>query len=463
MEADRQGHGSVVTNCPILLSLTSVFFMPFFPEVSRIKFEGPDSANTLAFRHYNADEVVEGKTMKEHLRFSVAYWHTFRGTGNDPFGPGCALRPWEDGTDSVDMAIKRVRVAFEFMEKLGVPFYCFHDRDVSPEGKILRETNANLDRVAKVLKEEQDRTGIKLLWGTANLFSNPRFVHGAATSCNADVFAYAGAQVKKCLEVTKELGGVNYVFWGGREGYSNLLNTDLKRELDHLARFFHLAVEHKKKIGFGGQFLIEPKPKEPTTHQYDFDAAAVIAFLRTHGLVDHFKLNIETNHATLAGHTMMHELAYASSLGLLGSIDANRGDLLLGWDTDQFPTDYYLTTSCMLVILAQGGLTPGGVNFDAKVRRESFEPVDLFHAHVGGMDAFAVGLKLAAKIRAEGLFKKFVAERYASWNEGIGKKIEANQATFEDLEAYMLEKGNPAANVSGRQEMLENLFNRYVR
>ncbi len=437
--------------------------MPYFSDVEKIKYEGPDSKNPLCFRHYNAGEKIEGKPMKEHLRFAVCYWHTFRGMGGDPFGPGCAVRPWEDGTDSVDMAQKRVRVAFEFIDKLGAPYYCFHDRDVAPEGKNLRETNANFDKIVKVLKGEQERTGIKLLWGTANLFSNPRFVHGAATSCNADVFAYAAAQVKKCLEVTKELGGENYVFWGGREGYSNLYNTDLKRELDHLAKFFHLAVDYKTKIGFGGQFLIEPKPKEPTVHQYDFDAANVVAFLRGYGLAEHFKLNIETNHATLAGHTMMHELAYASQCGLLGSIDANRGDLLLGWDTDQFPTDYYLTTQCMLVILGQGGLAPGGVNFDAKVRRESFEPVDLFHAHIGGMDAFALGLKLAAKIRADGVLKDFVKQRYESWDSGVGRDIEAGKVKFEELERYMLEKGNPAANVSGRQEMLENIVNRYVQ
>ena len=437
--------------------------MSFFPDISPIRYEGPESTNPLAFRHYNTEEVVDGKSLKEHLRFSVAYWHTFRGTGSDPFGPGTMKRPWEDGTDSVEMAIKRVRVAFEFIEKLDVPFYCFHDRDVAPEGKSLSQTNANLDRVVKVMKEEQQRTGVRLLWGTANLFSNPRFMHGAATSPNADVFAYAAAQVKKCLEVTKELGGVNYVFWGGREGYSNLYNTDLKRELDHLAKFFHLAADYKKKIGFKGQFLIEPKPKEPTVHQYDFDAAAVVAFLRTYGLAEHFKLNVETNHATLAGHTMMHELAYAAAQGLLGSIDANRGDLLLGWDTDQFPTDLYLTTQCMLVILAQGGLAPGGVNFDAKVRRESVEPVDLFHAHIGGMDAFAHGLKIAAKIRADGILKDFVKTRYASWDSGIGQKIEAGSARFEDLEKYMLDKGDASPNVSGRQEMLENIVNRYIR
>jgi xylose isomerase len=436
--------------------------MTFFPDVSKIHYEGPSSTNPLSYRHYNANEVVEGKPMRDHFRFAVAYWHTMRGMGGDPFGPGCAVRPWEDGTDSVDMASKRVRVAFEFMEKLGVGFYCFHDRDVAPEGQNLRETNANLDKIVKVLKEEQQRTGIKLLWGTANLFSNPRYVHGAATSCNADVFAFAASQVKKCLEVTKELGGDNYVFWGGREGYTTLLNTDMKRELDHLARFFHLAVDYKKKIGFAGQFLIEPKPKEPTTHQYDFDAAACLNFLRQYGLTEHFKLNIETNHATLAGHTMMHDLIVASSAGLLGSVDANRGDLLLGWDTDQFPTDLYLTTSIMLVILDQGGLAPGGLNFDAKVRRESFEPVDLFHAHIGGMDAFAHGLKIAAKIRADGVLQDFVKKRYASWDVGIGQQIEHGKVGFEDLEKYMLEKGNPERNVSGRQEMLENILNRYV-
>src|SRR6267143_3321409 len=279
-----------------------------FPKISKIQYEGPKSKNPLAFKHYNPDELVEGRPMKDHLRFSVVYWHTFRNPLADPFGVGTAVRPWDDGTNSVKNAQNRARVAFEFIEKLGAPFYAFHDRDVAPEGKSLRETNKNLDAVVKVLKEEQQRAGVKLLWGTANLFSNPRYVHGAATSCNADVFAYAAAQVKKCLEVTKELGGVNYVFWGGREGYSNLYNTDLKRELDHLAKFFHLAVDYKKKIGFTGQFLIEPKPKEPTAHQYDFDAANVINFLRQYGLTDSFKLNLETNHATLAGHTMLHEM-----------------------------------------------------------------------------------------------------------------------------------------------------------
>jgi xylose isomerase len=437
--------------------------MPYFPDVSPIPYDGPESKNPLAFRHYNPTEVVDGKSMRDHLRFAVCYWHTFRGTGGDPFGPGCAVRPWEDGTDSVDMALKRVDVAFEFMQKLGVPYYCFHDRDVAPEGKSLAETNKNFDAVVKRLGEKQKETGIKLLWGTANLFSNPRFVHGASTSCNADVFAWSAAQVKKALDVTKHLGGENYVFWGGREGYVTSLNTDMKRELDHLAKFLHMAVDYKKKIGFGGQFLIEPKPHEPTAHQYDFDCANSLAFLRGYGLDKHFQFNVETNHATLAKHTMAHELVYASSNGMLGSIDANRGDELLGWDTDQFPTDLYLCAKVMLVVLGQGGLGSGGLNFDAKVRRESFEPVDLFHAHVGAMDAFAQGLKIASAIRKDGVLKDFVKQRYASWDSGVGAEVEAGNHTFETLETYMLGKGNTGPNSSGRQEYLENVFNRYFR
>jgi xylose isomerase len=437
--------------------------MSFFPEIAKIPFEGPDSKNPLAFRQYNPEEKVEGKSMRDQLRFAVCYWHTFRGMGGDPFGPGCALRPWEDGTDSLEMALKRVDVAFEFMEKLGVPYYCFHDRDVSPEGKNLTETNKNLDAVVKKLAQKQKETGIKLLWGTANLFSHARFMHGASTSPNADVFAYSAAQVKKALEATKELGGENYVFWGGREGYVTLWNTDLKRELDHLAKFLHMAVAYKKKIGFTGTFLIEPKPHEPTSHQYDFDCANSLAFLRGYGLDKDFKFNVETNHATLAKHTMGHELAYAAAAGMLGSVDANRGDLLLGWDTDQFPTDLYLTAQVMLIVLGQGGIAPGGLNFDAKVRRESFEPVDLFHAHVGAMDCFAQGLKIAAAIRKDGLLADIVKKRYGSWDAGVGAEIEAGKHDFASLEAYTLKKGDAEKNVSGRQEMIENVINRYIK
>jgi xylose isomerase len=433
-----------------------------FPNISAIAYEGPDSKNPLAFKHYNPEAVVEGKTMKDHLRFSVVYWHTFRNPLSDPFGAGTAVRPWDDGSATVKNAQNRARVAFEFMSKLGAPFYAFHDRDVAPEGKTLAESNKNLDAVVKVLKEEQQRTGIGLLWGTACLFANPRFAMGAATSCNADAFAYAAAQVKKALEVTHELGGAGYTFWGGREGYQTLLNTDMKRELDHLAAFLHMAVDYKKKIGFKGQFYIEPKPKEPTKHQYDADAAACLNFLREYGLKDHLKLNLETNHATLAGHTMQHELEIAGSSGALGSIDANTGDVMLGWDTDQFPTDIYLTTQCMLSILKYGGLTTGGVNFDAKVRRESFEPVDLFYAHIGGMDAFARGLKIAAAIRQDGRLAEFVQQRYSSWDSGVGAKIEAGKANFSDLETYILKKGEVAPNTSGRQEFLENLINEFI-
>lgn len=433
-----------------------------FPKISMIQYEGAKSRNALAFKHYNADEVVEGKTMRDHLRFSVVYWHTFRGRGADMFGGPTVFRPWDDNSDSVENAQKRVRVAFEFIEKLGAPFYAFHDRDVAPEGATLTDTNKNLDAVAKVLKEEQKRTGIGLLWGTACLFAHPRFAHGAATSCNADVFAYAAAQVKKALEITHELGGEGYVFWGGREGYSTLLNTNMKRELDHLAKFLHMAVEHKKKIGFKGQFYIEPKPKEPTKHQYDSDAAACLNFLREYGLKDHLKLNLETNHATLAGHSMQHELEVAAAADALGSIDANTGDMLLGWDTDQFPTDIYLTTQCMLSILNAGGLKTGGVNFDAKVRRESFEVDDLFHAHIGGMDAFARGLKVAAAIRKDGRLAEFVKARYSSWDKDIGQDIELGRANFETLEKYMLKKGDVTPNTSGRQEFLENLINEFI-
>jgi xylose isomerase len=436
--------------------------MAYFPKIKKIKYEGPGSKNPLSFKWYDENEIVAGKTMRDHLRFSVVYWHTFRNPLSDPFGVGTAFRPWDDGSESVKNAQKRVKVAFEFMEKLGAPYYAFHDRDVAPEGKSLAASNKNLDAVAKVLKAEQQRTGIKLLWGTACLFANPRYMHGAATSCNADAFAYAAAQVKKAIEVTHQLGGEGYTFWGGREGYSTLWNTDIGRELDHLGAFLHMAVEHKKKIGFKGQFYIEPKPKEPTKHQYDSDAAACLNFLRQYKLTSHFKLNLETNHATLAGHEMQHELEVAVAANALGSMDANTGDPMLGWDTDQFPTSVYLTAQCMLSLLKMGGFKTGGVNFDAKVRRESYEPVDLFHAHIGGMDAFARGLKIAAAIRADGRLEAFVKNRYRSWDTGIGKKIESGKSSFKTLETYMLKKGEVTKNESGRQEFLENLINEFI-
>ncbi len=433
----------------------------YFPTVKTIQHEGPKSRNPLAFKCYNADEVIAGKTMREHLRFSVAYWHTMQGSGSDPFGGATLIRPWNAATDAVARAEETMRAAFEFVGKLGVDYYCFHDRDIVEEGASLTESNARLDKVVALAKSLQAETGIKLLWNTSNMFSHRRFANGASTNPDAAVFAYAAAQVKKMLEVGLELGATNYVFWGGREGYDTLLNTDLKRELDHLARFLHLAVDYAKKIGFGAQFLIEPKPKEPTKHQYDFDAATVISFLKSYGLEEHFKLNIENNHATLAAHSFQHDLQVASINGMLGSVDANQGDPLLGWDTDQFPTDLYGATQAMLVILEQGGLAPGGLNFDAKVRRASVDLEDLFIAHIGAMDAFAHGLKVAARIIEDGVLRDFKAQRYASYDSGIGADIEAGKATLESLEAYALANGEPQPH-SGKQGLLENILNQYL-
>ncbi len=433
----------------------------YFTQVGAIRYEGPESRDPFAFKHYNREDVVEGKTMAEHLRFASCYWHTMRNELSDPFGPGTARMPWDDGSTTVENAKVRARVFFEFLAKCGIDYYCFHDRDIAPEGASLAESDRMLDEVVEEFARLQDEHGRKLLWGTACLFAHPRYAHGAATSCEAGVFAYAAGQVKKALEVTHRLGGEGYVFWGGREGYSTLLNTDMKRELDHLAAFLHMAVEHKKRIGFAGQFYIEPKPKEPTKHQYDSDAAACLNFLREYDLLEHFKLNIETNHATLAGHSVEHELEVAAAAGALGSIDANRGDELLGWDTDQFPTDIYQTTKVMLSVLSAGGLAPGGLNFDAKRRRESFEPVDLIHAHVGGMDAFARGLKIAAAIRADGRLEQFRKQRYASWDSGIGAQIESGAVGFEELAAHAAAHPEPEL-ASGRQEMLENLINEFI-
>ncbi|MBM7581671.1 xylose isomerase [Caldicoprobacter guelmensis] len=434
--------------------------MAYFDNIKPIAYEGPESKNPLAFKHYNPSEVIMGKTMEQHLRFAVAYWHTFTGGGSDPFGEKTMIRPWDKYT-GMDLAKARVEAAFEFFEKLNVPFFCFHDRDIAPEGETLAETNKNLDVIVSMIKEYMKTSKAKLLWNTANLFSHPRYVHGAATSCNADVFAYAAAQVKKSLEIAVELGAENFVFWGGREGYETLLNTDMKLELDNLARFLHMAVEYAKEIGFKGQFLIEPKPKEPTKHQYDFDAATTIAFLQHYGLKDYFKLNIEANHATLAGHTFEHELRVASLYGMLGSIDANQGDLLLGWDTDEFPTDLYVTTLAMYEILKAGGFTTGGVNFDAKVRRGSFEPEDLFYAHIAGMDTYAIGLKVAAKLIEDKVIDKFIEERYSSYRSGIGLDIVTGKANFHTLEQYAMQ--NPVIkNRSGRQEVIKALINEYL-
>lgn len=435
--------------------------MSYFNGIGKINYEGPESKNPLAFKYYNPDEVVMGKTMKEQLRFAMSYWHTFTYMGNDPFGGPSMFRPWDNTEDTMEKATSRVRAAFEFMEKAQIPFFCFHDRDIAPMGKDLKETNERLDVIVGVIKEEMARTGIKCLWGTTNAFGHERFVHGAGTSCNATVFAYTAAQIKKAMEITKDLGGENYVFWGGREGYETLLNTDTALELDNLARLLRMAVDYAKEIGFTGQLLIEPKPKEPTKHQYDFDAATVLSFLRKYDLQDYFKLNIEANHATLAQHTFQHELNQSRINGALGSVDANQGDMLLGWDTDQFPTNVYDTTLAMYEILLDGGFTKGGLNFDSKVRRASFEEDDLFYAYIAGMDAFARGLKVAARLIEDRVFEDFKANRYASYQDGIGKDIIESKVGFKELEAYALEHGI-TPNVSGRQELLESILNQYI-
>ncbi|MGK0467358.1 xylose isomerase [Clostridium sp.] len=432
----------------------------FFSDIKKVEYEGKDSKNPLAYKHYNADEIIDGKTMKEHLRFAVAYWHTFTAGGNDPFGMPTMQRSWDD-LSGMELAKARIHANFEFAEKLGIGYFCFHDRDIAPEGADLTETNNNLDVIVSLAKELSEKTGIKLLWGTANLFSNPRFVHGAASSSNADVFAYAAAQTKKALEVTKLMGGQNYVFWGGREGYETLLNTDMGLEQDNLARFFHMAVDYAKEIGFTGQFLIEPKPMEPTKHQYDYDVASVLGFLRKYDLDKHFKMNIEANHATLAGHTFEHELHLARVNGVLGSVDANQGDAQLGWDTDQFPTDIRTATLAMYEIIKNGGLHSGGLNFDAKTRRASFEAIDLFYSHIAGMDTFAKGFKVARKLLASGELEDFIEDRYSSFSEGIGKDILEGKVGFNELEKYALDN-KTLANKSGHQEMLEALLNRYI-
>ncbi len=433
----------------------------FFTDISAIQYEGRESRNPLAFKFYNADEKVGDKSMKEHLRFSMAYWHTLNNRFADQFGAGTAIRPWDSISDPMEQAKARMRAAFELTEKLGMPFLCFHDRDIAPEGDTLAETNRNLDVVVALAKELFDSSPTKMLWGTAALFSHPRYVHGAATSSNADVFAYAAAQVKKAIEVTHYLGGAGYTFWGGREGYETLLNTDMGLELDNLGRFLQMAVDYAAEIGFTGQFLIEPKPMEPTKHQYDSDVAACYAFLQKYNLVDHFKMNLEQNHAILAGHTYAHEIRFARVNGLLGSLDANQGDYLLGWDTDQMPTSIMEATLTMYEVLQNGGIAPGGLNFDAHLRRGSFEPEDLFVGHIAGMDAYARGLKAANGLVESGEIESFIRDRYASYSSGIGKKIVNEEVGFKELEAYALENSG-VTNKSGKQELLEAVVNRYI-
>lgn len=434
--------------------------MTYFNHINTIKFEGVGSTNPYAFKFYNPEEKVNGKTMEEILRFGVAYWHTFTEDLSDPFGTGSAIRLW-DKFQGMDLAKARVEAAFEFFEKLSVPYFCFHDVDIAPEGSTLRETNQNLDTIVTMIKDYMKDSKTKLLWNTVNNFSNPRFVHGAASSNNADVFAYAAAKVKKGLEVGKELGAESYVFWGGREGYETLLNTNMKLEMDNLGRFFHMAKDYANEIGFDAQFLIEPKPKEPTTHQYDFDVASGFAFLQNYDLQDVFKFNIEANHATLAGHTFEHELRYARIHGMLGSVDANQGHPLLGWDTDEFPTDIYTTTLAMYEILKNDGLGRGGLNFDAKVRRGSFKPEDLFHAHIAGMDSFAIGLKVAQKLIDDNVLEDIVEERYKSYEDGIGLDIVEGNTDFHKLEEYALQL-NEIRNESGKLERIKAILNQYL-
>ncbi len=434
----------------------------YFPKVEKpIPYEGKDSKNPLAFKYYNKNQKVGNKTMAEHLRFSVAFWHTFMGNGSDIFGGASFQREWRKAANPMDRAKDTLEAAFEFIQKLGIDYYCFHDRDIAPEGDSFSESCQNLETMVAMAKKLQNKTGVKLLWGTANLFGNAIYSQGAATSPNAHVMATAAAQVKNAIDATKELGGENYVFWGGREGYETLINTDLKKEQEKMARFLHMAVDYKKKLGFKCQFLIEPKPCEPMKHQYDSDAATTLYFLKEYDLIDDFKLNIEANHATLAGNTFEHELAVASAAGKLGSVDANRGDLLLGWDTDQFPTDIYSTTMAMCIILNQNGLGTGGLNFDAKVRRSSNDPTDLFYAHIGGMDAFAKSLLIAHKMIEDKVLSDFIEERYSSHKSGIGAQIMSGKVGLEEVDRWVRNEKDPVLQ-SGRQEMLENIINTYI-
>lgn len=434
--------------------------MAYFPNVDKIKFEGVDTKNMFAFRHYNPEEVVLGKPMKEHLPFALAYWHTMTQDGSDPFGNPTNIRTWE-GATPMETAKNRVDAFFEILEKLGVEYFCFHDIDIAPTGDSLEEFFANIDEITDLIQVKMQQTGIKLLWNTANMFSDPRFNNGAASTNNAEVFAYAAAQVKKGLDISKKLGGKNYVFWGGREGYESLLNTDMGLEQDNIARLFKMAIAYSKEINHEVQFLLEPKPKEPSKHQYDFDAATTMAFILKYGLEGHFKLNLEANHATLAGHTFEHELCVARNYNALGSIDANQGDMLLGWDTDEFPTNIYDTTLAMYEILENGGIAPGGINFDAKVRRSSFEMDDLLLAHIAGMDTFARGLKAAAAMREDRFLEDIKEKRYASYQTGIGAKIMADEEDLKSLTEYAL-KHDDVTLESSHLEYVKSRLNDYL-
>lgn len=433
----------------------------YFKGIGQIKYEGKDSDNPLAFRYYDAKRKVGKKTMEEHFRFAIAYWHTFCGNGGDPFGPGTKNFPWSQSDDAVQCGYDKMDAAFEFITKIGAPFYCFHDFDLVAEGDSLKESESRLQKMVEYAKKKQKASGVKLLWGTANLFSNPRYMNGAATNPDFNVVAYAGAQVRNALDATIELGGANYVFWGGREGYMTLLNTNMKREQEHMAKFLHMARDYARNNGFKGSFFIEPKPMEPSKHQYDFDSATVISFLRQYDLMDDFKLNLEVNHATLAHHTFQHELQVAADAGMLGSIDANRGDYQNGWDTDQFPNNLYELAEAMLIILEAGGFKNGGVNFDAKTRRNSTDLIDIFYAHIGGMDTFARALLIAQDILDDGEYASLRKERYATFDSGKGKSFEQGKLSLEDLSSLALKNGEPA-QISGRQEYIENLINKFI-
>ena len=433
----------------------------YFKNVPQIKFEGVETDNPLAFRWYDENKMVAGKSLKDHLRFACAYWHSFNGSGADPFGEPTHIFPWNEKTDAIERAKDKMDAAFEFITKMNLPFYCFHDVDVVDYTNDVADNEKRLQAITEYAKQKQQDSGVKLLWGTANLFSHRRYMNGAATNPDFHVLAHGGAQVKAALDATIALDGENYVFWGGREGYMSLLNTNMKREQEHLAKFLHTAKDYARKNGFKGNFFIEPKPCEPSKHQYDYDAATVISFLRQYDLMDDFSLNLEVNHATLAGHTFQHEVQVAADAGLLGSMDANRGDYQNGWDTDQFPNNVYELAETMLIVLEAGGVKGGGINFDAKIRRNSTDPEDLFHAHVGGMDAFARALIIADNILQKSDYKKIREERYASFNSGKGKEFEDGKLSLEDLRNFAAESGEPKVK-SGKQEYLENIINHYI-